>query len=226
MSYISNSVGKGGTNLVSDVKVIQWMLIRAQDNYPVIFGICYGIRETGTVDVATASAIQQFIKYSKKARQSKAVSVASLPTGNTNIAGNVFTDSTIQSNGEHYEYLLKCTLKPVCKTPNNTKVDFHTDSLIAQALNNRISFEQFKKATIAKDSHIWKKQSKGNFVGINPVTRKPGINAVSSGKIGELRSGVGGNGNYKARTGNKHDAIDIRAPRGTPIYAFLEGAVK
>ena len=84
MSYISNSVGKGGENLVSDVKVVQWMLIRAQDNYStVIFGICYDIRETGTVDMATASAIQQFIKYSKKSHQSKSIAVASLPTGTT-----------------------------------------------------------------------------------------------------------------------------------------------
>lgn len=65
----------------------------------------------------------------------------------------------------------------------------------------------------------------GNYCGVNPVTRTPGINAVASGILGELRPGIGGRGAFKSRTNNRHDGIDIRAPVNTPLYACKAGTV-
>jgi len=69
--------------------------------------------------------------------------------------------------------------------------------------------------------------------GVNPVTGKPGI-ATHPGKnprggrpggLGNLRPGVGGSGGFRDRTGGKHDANDIVAPVGTPIFANRDGEV-
>ena len=231
MAYISNSVGNGGQNLAADVKAIQWMLNRAQSNYSnVIFRLCYILNETGVLDTSTESAIKDLIEYRKKVTPNAEIAVLAKPIGgNTLETTKIFTKTFIAPNDDDYKYLLKCTLKPVCLTPNRqARLNFHSDSLVAQALAGRIGFEQFKKAAIAMDDDTCGGSNPlgTNMIGINPVTRKPGINAVSSGKLGELRSGVRGNGNYKGRTNNKHDAIDIRAPVGTPIYAFLDGVVE
>lgn len=78
----------------------------------------------------------------------------------------------------------------------------------------------------AKDGRTCDELKRLKTCGVNPVTRTPGINAVSSGILGELRPGEGGNGNFKGRSEKKHDAIDIRAPVGTPIYACREGVVE
>ena len=67
--------------------------------------------------------------------------------------------------------------------------------------------------------------SGGTRCGVNPVTRTPGINAVASGILGELRPGIGGRGSFKSRTNNRHDGIDISAPVNTPLYACKAGTV-
>lgn len=64
----------------------------------------------------------------------------------------------------------------------------------------------------------------GQHCGINPVTGSLGINAVASGKLGELRSGIGGNGAFHSRGGH-HQGIDVRAPVGTVIYTNRDGKV-
>ena len=51
MTFITNSVGLGGRNSPPDVTVIQWMLIRAQNNYGTnLFDAAYTLSESGTVD--------------------------------------------------------------------------------------------------------------------------------------------------------------------------------
>ena len=60
-----------------------------------------------------------------------------------------------------------------------------------------------------------KDQQDEDTCGVNPITNKPGINAVNSGKPGEIRPGKGGKGFFdskrKRRGGKrgKHKALDI-----------------
>ncbi len=78
--------------------------------------------------------------------------------------------------------------------------------------------------------------------GVNPVTNKPGIfvdkpviyadvdkklpaYGLRQGIFGQLRAGVHGRGSFRERPGNKHDAIDIRAPQGSEVYANRDGVV-
>jgi len=151
MAYISYSVGKGGKNLVPDVKIIQWMLSRAQTNYSsVVFGACHNISETGNLDIATDSAIKALIAY----RERVTPKVFPSPIGGNQLeATQIFKKSIIAPDDDDYKYLLKCTLKPVCLTPDGlARMGFHTDSLVSQGFAGRISFEVFKNAVIAKDN--------------------------------------------------------------------------
>ncbi len=44
MAFITNSVGLGGKNSPPDVSIIQWMLVRAQNNYGLnLFDAVFGI---------------------------------------------------------------------------------------------------------------------------------------------------------------------------------------
>lgn len=79
-----------------------------------------------------------------------------------------------------------------------------------------------------------------NCAGVNPVTNKPGIFVdkpvlyedkelphfgLRQGIFGQLRTGVKGRGGFKERPGDDHDAIDIRAPQGSEVYANRAGVV-
>lgn len=64
--------------------------------------------------------------------------------------------------------------------------------------------------------------------GVNPVTRKPGINPKESGKTGELRPGRGGRGRFGDKRSNPlgyHTGADIAGDAGDPIYANRDGTV-
>ncbi len=63
MAFITNSVGLGGKNSPPDVTIIQWMLIRAQNNYGLnLFDAAYTLSESGAVDNQTGLAIKAIIK--------------------------------------------------------------------------------------------------------------------------------------------------------------------
>ena len=77
-----------------------------------------------------------------------------------------------------------------------------------------------------------------NCAGVNPVTKRPGIYVdqpvlyvdkelppwgLRQGILGQLRTGVEGRGGFRERSSNKHDAIDIRAPQGSEVYANRDG---
>lgn len=79
-----------------------------------------------------------------------------------------------------------------------------------------------------------------NCAGVNPVTNKPGIfvdkpvlyadkelpaYGLRQGIFGQLRAGDEGRGGFKERPSDKHDAIDIRAPQGSEVYANRDGVV-
>lgn len=83
-----------------------------------------------------------------------------------------------------------------------------------------------------------------NCAGVNPLTRRPGIfvdkpvlyadnNAdnklpafgLRQGIFGQIRTGMKGRGGFKERPGDAHDAIDIRAPQGSEVYANRDGVV-
>ncbi|MEK6324767.1 MAG: peptidoglycan DD-metalloendopeptidase family protein [Acidobacteriota bacterium] len=78
---------------------------------------------------------------------------------------------------------------------------------------------RFNSAELAFIAWVLKK------CGVNPITRMPGINLAESGKIGELRKGIGGSGKFHGRTGGKHEGIDIRASVGQAAYSASKGEI-
>ncbi len=67
----------------------------------------------------------------------------------------LFPTVVITPDGEDYEYLLKCSIKPVCLTPNGeAKIDFDSDLLATQALIGLLTFQGFKSAVTAKDNAV------------------------------------------------------------------------
>ncbi|MBP9664735.1 MAG: peptidoglycan DD-metalloendopeptidase family protein [Pyrinomonadaceae bacterium] len=66
--------------------------------------------------------------------------------------------------------------------------------------------------------------------GNNPITGRPGINAVNSGTPGEIRPGERGRGHYGAPRRNAgriytHTGTDVAAPVGTPVLPLASGKV-
>ncbi len=69
MGLIQASVGSGGTNNMSDVKVVQWLLNKAEYGYHFMNDLAQedvnspGIKESGVVTPATQIAIENWASF-------------------------------------------------------------------------------------------------------------------------------------------------------------------
>ncbi len=109
------------------------MLQTAQYYYSTrIFSRGYGIPENGILDIDTAAAIQDVINYPKLL--------------NANPPKNSFLNSTscIFPNDENYRFLVRCSIKPLCVPCSTKSIYFDDNSVVRQALQDRINFITFR----------------------------------------------------------------------------------
>ncbi len=233
MAFITNSIGLGGRNLPPDVTIIQWMLIRAQNNYKTnLFDAVYTLSESGTLDNQTGLAIKAIISYPRRSISSPLLLAPILQPQN-NYSFSFLSSSVISPDDENYKFLLKCTPKPICTIPlTNVKIDFNDDPLVVQALAGTLNFQAFKSAVEAKDGKTCDELKGSNYCGVNPVTGNPGIrddqpgsNGLRAGGFGNIRPGNNGRGGFQERSGQRHSGVDIVAPVGTKIVASMSGKV-
>ena len=163
MAFIKNSVGIGGKNEVLDVKIIQWMLKRTQTFYSTnIFTTHYSIEENGIIDLPTSGAIRDFINYRIRTRNSlslKYQEILKAKLNNLEFLSTIPTQTTeqfkpqyiFQPDDGNYQYLLKCSLNPVCEADGQPKNNFSTDPLAISAFRGTISFYNFKNQAEAMD---------------------------------------------------------------------------
>ncbi len=133
MAFINNGVGVGGRNDSQDVVIIQWMLQTAQYYYGTkIFSRGYGIPENGILDVDTASAIQDVINFPKLLNGYR--------------ANNPLLNFTkcIFPNDENYQFLVRCSIKPLCVPCEEKHIQFDDNAVVRQAIQDRINFITFR----------------------------------------------------------------------------------
>lgn len=148
MAFIEDSVGLGGKNNTSDVKIIQWMLVRAQSYYGTrLFSKDYKLFESGIADTDTNAAIRDIvIVYPNKSRLLDSNSMIYDMT--SAVKPMILPDDT------SYRFLIKCSIKPVCTVCVNdeyVKIDFNDDALALQAIAGRINLVTFKHAVEVRD---------------------------------------------------------------------------
>jgi muramidase (phage lysozyme) len=152
MAFITNSVGLGAKNFLQDVKIIQWMLIRAQLFYQrQLFTSQYALTESGNCDTETSAALRDIILIYPNKSLTKIVDSSSLVYDFTPIKPIIFPDDRT------YKMLLKYSLKPicvVCTEAGDVKLDFHDDPIAVQALTGRINFQTFKHLAENKDGSL------------------------------------------------------------------------
>lgn len=134
MAFISNSVGLGGVNNPSDVRTIQWLLIRANKIYSTrLFPSNPTIEENGQVDVATATAIKELIACRKKQFSSNSENLV-IPSINLGVINTEPSETLINPDDANYKYLIKCSVSNDCFAPIEAKSDFNSNPLAHKAL--------------------------------------------------------------------------------------------
>lgn len=163
MAFISGSVGSGGKNNSQDVKIIQWMLIRAQTFWGLnLFAFRHNIQETGNLDIDTQSAIQELIAYTNTSGSYLFVNpkTQSPPEKRREFLLFQFNfKKVIEPDDDNYKFLLKCSLKPICMSlvfvsGRYQKSDFNNDPLVIKALEGKMTFDVFKKEAELKDNSL------------------------------------------------------------------------
>lgn len=131
MAFIKGSVGLGGNNAPEDVRVIQWLLLRASKSAD-FMGLMSAklLKENGVMDFATQIAIKEFTTFANR-------TISFLTFGMTNFSSQVIFPDDI-----YYQWLLITIVQGNCFF---TQVDVENDPRLKQARDGRISFWQFKQ---------------------------------------------------------------------------------
>jgi muramidase (phage lysozyme) len=153
MAFITNSVGLGAKNFPQDVKIIQWMLIRAQTFYGTfrLFSREYALAENGFTDAETNAAVRDIVLVYPNKSLTKHINSSSIIYDATPTKPIIFPDDS------NYRFLLRCSLKPicvVCTEEGERKIDFSDDPLAIQAIAGRINFQTFKHLAENKDGSL------------------------------------------------------------------------
>lgn len=145
MTFIKAGVGAGGVNNAEDVKVIQWLLNQAENGYRFMSSLAKddnltGVNENGIMSSSTQLAIDDWSRFCDK---------IGLPRDKPAIYRGI----KIEPGSQYYNRLifgvvLKATGKPFINISDN-----YQDPRVKEALDGRITFEQFK---------VIIKQAKGN----------------------------------------------------------------
>lgn len=177
MTFINGSVGSGGKNNSQDVKIIQWMLIRAQSNWGLdLFAFHHDIYESGILDIPTQSAIQELITYTTTTGLYLYVNpkTQSHPQKRKEFLITFLknTKTIIEPNDENYKFLLKCSLKAICisfvfVSGRYQKSDFNNDPLVIKALEGKMTFDVFKKESELKDNSLCGNSSVSSYYTID-----------------------------------------------------------
>ncbi len=152
MAFVSNSVGLGAKNFPQDVKIVQWLLVRAQLFYGIeLFSRVYVLSESGIADSETTSAIRDIILIYPNKSLTKTINSNSIIYDISSNRPIVFPDDRTE------KILIKCSLKPICLICTETgdiKLDFNSDPLAVQAISGRINFQTFKHLAENKDNSL------------------------------------------------------------------------
>lgn len=130
MAFIKGSVGIGGNNAPEDVRVIQWLLIRASKSAD-FMGLMSAklIKENGVMDFATQIAIKEFTSHINQ-------TLTFLTLGMSSFSSRIILPDDI-----YYQWLLITVVQGKCFF---AQIDAENDPRIKQARDGRIAFWQFK----------------------------------------------------------------------------------
>jgi len=141
MSFIKASVGFCGSNNFTDVKVVQWLLLRASAGAGFL-GLLSSreLNETGIMDIPTQIAIKDFTSFANR-------TLSFLTLG----GASGLSSGIIHPNDFYYNWLLYLVVQGDCFLVN---VNMETNPLLKQARDGRISFRQFKQILKARGCEV------------------------------------------------------------------------
>lgn len=136
MAFIKASVGANGVNNSEDVKVIQWLLNQAEAGYQFMTVLSQGFVEiNGRMDASTQIAIEDFARMCDRLDKPRGTRLA---PDKIKIRG-----IKIEPDNKYYEKLIFAVVHTIAPKQITTAADYN-DPRIKQALDGRITFEQFQ----------------------------------------------------------------------------------
>lgn len=132
MAFISASVGAGGTNKAEDVKVVQWLLNQCEIGYHFMSSLLPGnVDINGVMNASTQIAIDDWAQFCDR----KGLLANRMP---------VYRGIKLEPDSDYYKRLIfGVVLKSSPKVFVNDD-DNYQDPRVKQAIDGRITFEQFK----------------------------------------------------------------------------------